>query len=176
MAGHGSKGAPATERVDVERVLSRRDQVVTLFGRDTESGGTWVIKELHLPVRPFPPADLKRSVWTRLVLPWRVEREGARTRMIRPFIEGTPLDGMIANGRLPLGTSLTVAIDSLRALEAIHQLGLVHGAVKPANVILEHRDAGWHAYVLDFGLARDASAPGLTETGTALGTPPYMSP
>jgi hypothetical protein len=51
--------------------------VVTLLGRDPESGGTWVVKELHLPVREFPPADLKRSVWTRLVLPWGVEREGA---------------------------------------------------------------------------------------------------
>ena len=55
MAGHESKGAPATERVDIERVLSRRDQVVTLLGRDPESGGTWVIKELHLPVRRSRP-------------------------------------------------------------------------------------------------------------------------
>ena len=157
MAGHGSKGAPATEGVDIERVLSRRDQVVTLLGRDPESGRTWVVKELHLPVREFPPADLKRSVWTRLVLPWGVEREGARTRMIRPFIEGTPLDGMIAKGRLPVGTSLTVAIDSLRALDAIHGLGLVHGAVKPANVILD--PATGRAWLVD----PSASEPGTVE-------------
>ena len=78
MAGDVSKGPPDTDRMDVERVLSRREPGVTLLGRDEESGATWVIKEVHGPVREFPPADRRRSVWTRLVLPWGVEREDAR--------------------------------------------------------------------------------------------------
>lgn len=136
MAGDASKG-PTTERVHVERVLSRRDGVVTHVGRDAESGTTVVIKELHRTVREFPRADPRRSVWTRLVLPWGVERDGAITRIIRPFVEGTPLADMSEHGPLPLATCLTIAIDSLRALDAIHGLGLVHGAVKPTNLILD---------------------------------------
>ncbi len=133
MAGDVSKGPPHTERIDVERVLSRRDRGVTLLGRDAESGANWVIKEVHGPVREFPPADRRRAVWTRLVLPWGLEREDARTRIIRPFVEGTSLADIPEQTPLPLATCLTVAIDSLRALDAIHGLGLVHGAVKPVE-------------------------------------------
>ncbi len=137
MAGDVSKGPPDTDRMDVERVLSRREPGVTLLGRDEESGATWVIKEVHGPVREFPPADRRRSVWTRLVLPWGVEREDARIRIVRPFIEGMTLADVPEQTPLPLATCLTLAIDSLRALDAIHGLGLVHGGVKPSNVILD---------------------------------------
>jgi tetratricopeptide (TPR) repeat protein len=172
MAGDASKGPPHTERIDVERVLSRRDRGVTLLGRDAESGATWVIKEVHGPVREFPPADRRRSVWTRLVLPWGLEREDARTRIIRPFVEGTSLADLPERTPLPLATCLTVAIDSLRALDAIHGLGLVHGAVKPSNVILD--PVTGRAWLVD----PSADEPGTTEEGSS-GSEPlalYLSP
>ena len=147
MAGDASKGSPHKERVLVDRVLARRNEVVTRLGRSADSGTRVVIKELHRPVREFPEADPRRSVWTRLVLPWRVEREGDTNRIIRPFIEGTPLADLPGQAPLPLETCLTVAIDSLRALDAIHGLGLVHGAVKPSNVILDQ--ATGHAWLVD---------------------------
>ncbi|HEV8630401.1 MAG TPA: protein kinase, partial [Thermoanaerobaculia bacterium] len=37
-------------------------------------------------------------------------------------------------------------------------------------------DEGWHAWVLDFGLARETAATGLTQTGICMGSPPYMAP
>jgi tetratricopeptide (TPR) repeat protein len=172
MSGDVSKGPPATERIDVERVLSRRARIVTLLGRDAELGTTWVIKEVHRPVREFPPADRRRSVWTRLVLPWGMEREGARTRIIRPFIEGTSLADVPEQAPLPLATCLTVAIDSLRALDAIHGLGLVHGAVKPSNVILDQTTG--RAWLVD----PSADDPGATEEGPPESEPiaRYVSP
>ena len=48
---------------------------------------------------------------------------------------------------------------------------------QPANVMVERReDGGWHAVVMDFGIARDSDETGITESGTVLGTASYMSP
>jgi tetratricopeptide (TPR) repeat protein len=79
---------------------------------------------------------------------------------------------VLAKGPLPLGTSLTVAIDSLRALDAIHGLGLVHGAVKPANVILD--PATGRAWLVD----PSAGEPGRTEDRAfaSQDLPRYRSP
>ncbi len=70
-----------------------------------------------------------------------------------------------------------VFIDVAGALHAAHRSGLIHRDVKPSNIMLEHRDdEGWHAWVMDFGIAREVAGDGKTATGTVLGTPAYMAP
>ena len=54
--------------------------------------------------------------------------------------------------------------------------GLIHRDLKPANILIEQREPGPEAYVMDFGLAREIQAPSLTMTGLIVGTPSYMSP
>lgn len=58
------------------------------------------------------------------------------------------------------------------ALESIHSCGLVHRDLKPGNIIMA--DDG--PRVLDFGIARAVESTRLTATGTAFGTPGYLSP
>ena len=59
------------------------------------------------------------------------------------------------------------------ALDAAHASGVTHRDVKPENVLITGDD---FAYLVDFGIARAAADPGLTQTGTAMGTYKYMAP
>ena len=91
------------------------------------------------------------------------------------FVEGTSLDDLIRKrGKLPVGVTLTVARQLLRALEAAHAQGVVHRDIKPQNMIV---DAQGFLKVMDFGIARLAdNSKGLTMDGAVVGTPDYMAP
>jgi len=98
---------------------------------------------------------------------------------VMPFVDGETLRQRIEReGQLPLADARRIAREVADALSYAHARGVVHRDVKPENILLE----GEHAIVADFGIARAATAAGtagatsLTQTGTAIGTPAYMSP
>ncbi|HEY6908345.1 MAG TPA: serine/threonine-protein kinase [Myxococcales bacterium] len=90
------------------------------------------------------------------------------------LVDGKPLAAVARE--LDLRDRLLVFCDVADAVEAAHRTGLLHRDLKPANVLVERRDGGWHAYVTDFGLARDLLKPGSTLEGTLIGSPLYMAP
>lgn len=70
--------------------------------------------------------------------------------------------------------SLRIALEIGRALDGIHNAGVLHRDLKPGNVMI--RDDGSLA-LIDFGLAKDSAlAMEVTDHGTIFGTPHYMSP
>jgi serine/threonine-protein kinase len=79
---------------------------------------------------------------------------------------------------LPLDFVVTVVAQVCAALEEAHRLGIVHRDIKPENIIANQTATGWHVKVLDFGIAKlyNEASSGLTQDGTAMGTPQYMSP
>ena len=90
------------------------------------------------------------------------------------LIDGISLRAMLAQFG-PLTPARTVAIvrQIAAALDAAHGAGVTHRDVKPENILITRED---FAYLVDFGIARAAADPGLTQGGTAVGTYNYMAP
>jgi tetratricopeptide (TPR) repeat protein len=82
-----------------------------------------------------------------------------------------------AGKAMTLGEKVAIMRDVAHAIQAAHRAGLVHRDIKPSNILVERDDrGGWHPYVVDFGLARLQSQPGITLSGMVVGSPCYMSP
>src|SRR5262249_56483404 len=79
----------------------------------------------------------------------------------------------IAAGPVSIAETLDYLIQACAALQAAHDLGIVHRDVKPGNFFIT---LGGVVKMMDFGIAKIQSAPGLTATGLIAGTPAYMSP
>jgi serine/threonine-protein kinase len=97
------------------------------------------------------------------------------------FIAGSPLRAFVGAPSVAVEQRIAWTVGVARALAAAHRQGVVHGDVKPENVMI--RTDG-QVKVVDFGLARraraDRAAAGPASTGgappVAAGTPRYMSP
>jgi serine/threonine protein kinase, bacterial len=95
------------------------------------------------------------------------------------FVEMRMIDGVSLRWLLtnygPLSPARTVAIvrQIASALDAAHANGVTHRDVKPENILVTTDD---FAYLVDFGIARAATDPGLTQSGIAMGTYNYMAP
>ncbi|OGF68140.1 MAG: hypothetical protein A2Y62_19515 [Candidatus Fischerbacteria bacterium RBG_13_37_8] len=91
------------------------------------------------------------------------------------FIDGIPLKK--ACSLLTLAKKVQVMIQVAEGMQAAHRSGLIHRDIKPDNIMLEQTpEEKWHPYIMDFGLAREQSTPGITVSGMIMGTPAYMSP
>jgi serine/threonine protein kinase len=74
--------------------------------------------------------------------------------------------------RLPMATIAELVAQVADGLDLAQRFKITHRDIKPANIMVS---ADWHAKLTDFGVAHVASS-SMTQTGTALGSPKYMSP
>lgn len=90
------------------------------------------------------------------------------------FVEGQDLRRLLLEqGKFPPEQAARIMLQICRALEAAHGEGVIHRDLKPQNIMLDKKG---RVYVMDFGIARSAYLPGMTQTGALIGTPEYMSP
>jgi serine/threonine protein kinase len=94
------------------------------------------------------------------------------------YVSGSDLGRRLAHeGRLEPAVAAALIAQVGNGLDAIHAAGLVHRDVKPANVLLGGGSGDDHAYITDFGVARNvATESGLTQTGRFVGTLDYVAP
>lgn len=93
---------------------------------------------------------------------------------VMEHIDGESLAQRVARAVLDVETAVRLVAGVARAVEHLHQQGILHRDLKPSNILL---DAAEQPYVTDFGLAK-VFVPGseITATGVIAGTPSYMAP
>jgi serine/threonine protein kinase len=147
-----------------------------------ENGKAVAIKVLRAHIAGDPDARLRlaREVATlrrvrhpRVAAVIDADVDGEIPYLVTTFVPGKPLDAHVKDhGPLPRGHVARIGSVLAEALRAIHQSGVVHRDVKPANVMLLDGDP----ILIDFGIAHVADESRITHTGLVMGTPGYLSP
>jgi tetratricopeptide (TPR) repeat protein len=144
----------------------------------------WVALKIFHAINPEDMARISREAETSAKLShpniaaiYEVGEENGRHFLAMQYVPGQTLAKF---PRRDIRLLARLIRDAARAVGAAHATGIVHRDLKPANlavVRLPKERAGFHVYVLDFGLARPVRGGStVTATGIVVGTPAYMSP
>ncbi len=93
--------------------------------------------------------------------------------MVMEYVEGTTLEKLAAQTRLPVDHILDYATQALAALSYAHGRGVTHRDIKPANIMITTHGL---VKLMDFGIAKSTDDMQLTRPGTTMGSVYYMSP
>jgi serine/threonine-protein kinase len=179
-------------RYTLERELGRGGMATVFLAHDLRHQRSVALKVLHVELVPARGADrFQREirVAARLQHPHILtvldsgELGDGRLWYTMPFVDGESLrERLRREGPLPLDAALGIAREVADGLQYAHGHGVIHRDIKPENILL----AAGHALIADFGIARaledtapQAAAPAdqsITQTGTVIGSPTYMSP
>ncbi len=100
--------------------------------------------------------------------------------MAMEYLQGTDLKSLLRHhGGLSEALARRISIETLSALHTAHSMGIVHRDLKPGNIYLVNDGSRGHVKVLDFGFAKALESDDsreITNAGTLVGTPAYMSP
>ncbi|MCW8137857.1 MAG: serine/threonine protein kinase, partial [Planctomycetota bacterium] len=105
-----------------------------------------------------------------------VGEEGGCQFLVMDLLEGASLqDRLDREGPFPPRAAAALVRDLARALQHVHEAGVLHRDVKPANALLDRTGA---VVLTDFGLGKDllAAGPGPSVTGQLLGSPGFWAP
>lgn len=93
--------------------------------------------------------------------------------MVMEYVEGTTLDKLAAETRIPIDRMLDYSSQVLAALSYAHGRGVTHRDIKPSNIMITTHGL---VKLMDFGIAKSTNDMQLTRPGTTMGSVYYMSP
>ena len=101
--------------------------------------------------------------------------------LVTELLEGKDLDKCLRQGEsFSPERIVNLLSQTLSALGAAHQQGIIHRDIKPHNLFLSTQQGAEHLTIIDFGIAKilepTPEATALTTRGITIGTPAYMSP
>jgi serine/threonine protein kinase/tetratricopeptide (TPR) repeat protein len=172
------------DRYRVDHEIGRGGMATVFLAQDLRHDRPVAVKVLHpqLAVSLGPDRFLREiQIAARLQHPHIVPlydsgRAGDLLYYVMPYVEGESLRQRLEHASpLPVDEAVHIARGVAAALDYAHRQQIVHRDIKPENVMLHEGEP----LVTDFGIAKAvtaAAAQSLTQTGTAVGTPAYMSP
>jgi serine/threonine-protein kinase len=188
IAGLPDAGAFAG-RYRLVRELGRGASGAVYVARDEELDRPLAIKILHPHTRAADRAEARTRAFVEARVAASVRHPGVvaiydldeeRQLLAMELCEGGSLKDMLARGPLPPSEALRRAAEILGVLDAVHRHAVVHGDVKPANLLFraapEAMPRGRRAELVlgDFGLARLVGDRAALDEGSARGTLAYM--
>jgi tetratricopeptide (TPR) repeat protein len=177
------KGRVLAGRYEILQLLGRGGMGAVYKARDTELDRIVALKLIRPELARNP--EILRRFKQELILARQVthknvirifdlgQSDGIKF-ITMDFVEGQDLRVLLVErGKFPAEEASRLMLQICRALEAAHSEGVIHRDLKPQNIMVS---GDGRAYVMDFGIARSAHLPGMTQTGALVGTPEYMSP
>jgi hypothetical protein len=162
----GTLGSGATSRVDKARdtVLGRTVALKTLvhsFGAPVEQ--KQFLREAQIVSQLSDPAIVN-------LYDVGIE-DGSIAYLVMEYVAGKTLQQVLSAGPIPFARACAWAADLAGALRGAHRAGVIHGDIKPANILVTEDGK---VKLGDFGIARFATQ--VSRSGQLMGTPAYLSP
>ncbi|MDR6906041.1 hypothetical protein J2X63_001727 [Agromyces sp. 3263] len=189
VMGDAFTGATLGDRYRLEGLIGRGGMATVYRGVDLALGRPVAVKVFAAEAEGLDDAQRRRSETAllaslshrALVRLYDASRDPATGRefLVMELVEGRDLRETLRLGPLGPADAAGLLADLAEALHVIHDRGIVHRDVKPANVLLEPAhlpSRTWNAKLADFGIARLIDDARITRAGLLVGTPGYVSP
>jgi serine/threonine protein kinase len=173
---------PAIPGYTALRALARGGMAVVYAAREERTGKTVAVKRIRPDVaedegfidRFRHEVQIHSGLDHPNILALTDFGVGPDTFIVMELVDGGTLRTLLDRvRRLPPELALFVAAEICRGLGHAHGRGVVHRDVKPQNILIS---LGGAIKVADFGISRTTEMTRLTQTGSVIGTPSYMSP
>jgi eukaryotic-like serine/threonine-protein kinase len=173
-------GSLIADRYRIETEIGRGGMAVVYQAQDLELAESVALKVF----RPTPQDEeginrfrQELRVSRRLIHPnitrlYDIGVHGAQRYISMELLVGKSLERLVG-AHWPARRGIDVLVQVCEGLAAAHAQGVIHRDIKPGNLFLTREGI---AKIMDFGIARERAAPGVTQAGMIIGTPEYLSP